>query len=103
MQMFDGTLLQDENNINWAYFDDPVFNERLHAAKQLVGDARYDAFRQIEHDLVRDAAPWAAMRTYNNRDLFSRRIGCQLYNAPVRQGPISPTFACDRRSRSTTP
>ena len=22
------------------------------------------------------------MRTYNNRDLFSRRIGCQLYNAP---------------------
>ncbi len=82
MQMFDGTLIQDENNINWAYFDDPVFNARLHAARELVGDDRYNAFQQIEHDLVRDAAPWAAMRTYNNRDLFSRRVGCQLYNAP---------------------
>ena len=74
--------IQDDNNLNYSYFNDPVFNERMHAARRLVGDERYDAFRQIEHDLVRDAAPWAAMRTYNNRDLFSRRIGCQLYNAP---------------------
>ncbi len=82
MQLFDGTLIRDENNVNFSYFDDPVFNERLHAARELEGDERYDAFRDIEHDLVRDAAPWAAQRTYNNRDLFSRRIGCQLYNAP---------------------
>jgi peptide/nickel transport system substrate-binding protein len=82
MQLFDGTLIQDENNVNFSYFDDPVFNERLHAAKELVGDERYDTFRDIEHDLVRDAAPWAALRTYNNRDIFSRRIGCHLYNAP---------------------
>ena len=42
-------------------------------------DERYDAFQQIEHDLVRDAAPAASMRLYNNRYFFSRRMGCHHY------------------------
>ena len=29
----------------------------MHAANELIDDERYDAFEQIEHDLVRDAAP----------------------------------------------
>ena len=53
----------------------------MHAARELSEDERYDAFQQIEHDLVRDAAPWAGMRTYNNRYLFSRRMGCYHYQA----------------------
>ena len=100
MQLFDGTLIQDDNNINYSYFDDPVFNERLHAANHLVGDERYDAFRQIEHDLVRDAVPWASMRIYNNRDLFSRRIGCQLYNAP-QFGGVNFATLCVRPAITT--
>jgi hypothetical protein len=82
IRMMDGTTIHDgQGNINWAYFDDPIFNDRMHAAEQLIGDERYDAFQQIEHDLVRDAAPWAAMRTYNNRYFFSKRMGCYHYQA----------------------
>ena len=58
----------------------------MHAAAELIGDERYDAFRDIEHDLVRDAAPSASMRTYNDADFFSRRIGCQLYQASPYSG-----------------
>jgi ABC-type transport system substrate-binding protein len=80
IRLLDGTTIhQGQGNNNWSYFDDPVFNDRMHAAQQLSGDQRFDAFQQIEHDLVRDAAPWAGMRTYNNRYLFSRRIGCHHY------------------------
>ena len=80
MFLFDGTTIHDgPGNLNYSYFDDPVFNDRMHAANELVGDPRYDAFQQIEHDLVRDAAPAASMRTYNNRYLFSRRMGCYHY------------------------
>jgi len=50
----------------------------MHAANELVGDARYDAFRQIEHDLVRDAAPAAAVRTYNILLAENRRVGAGL-------------------------
>jgi len=75
MFLFDGTTIHDgANNLNYSYFDDPVFNDRMHAANELVGEERYDAFQQIEHDLVRDAAPAASMRTYNNRYLFSDRV-----------------------------
>jgi hypothetical protein len=80
MQLFDGTTIHDGgNNTNYAYFDDPVFNDRIHAADDLIGDQRYDAFRDIEHDLVRDAAPWAAWRLYDGSEFLSRRIGCQLF------------------------
>ena len=61
IQLFDGTTIQDDHNINFSYFNDPVFNERMHAANELVGDPRYEAFAGIETDLERDAAPWAAM------------------------------------------
>ena len=78
--LFDGTTIHDgPGNLNFSYFNDPVFNDRMHAAAQLIGDERYDAFEQIEHDLVRDAAPAASVRLYNNRYLFSRRMGCHHY------------------------
>ena len=78
--LYDGTTIHDgENNLNYSYFNDPAFNERMHAAAELIGDERYDAFRDIEHDLVRDAAPSASVRLYNDADFFSKRIGCQLY------------------------
>ena len=96
-----------QNNINYSYFNDPVFNDRMHAANELVGDERYDAFRQIEHDLVRDAAPSAAMRTYNNRYFFSQRMGCQHLQA--RRIEHRPDHLCvrpgdhDRRRASLEP
>ena len=75
----------------------------MHAAAQLIGDERYDAFRDIEHDLVRDAAPSASMRTLQRRDFFSQRIGCQLYRAsPYSGANLDHTSACGRRSRPTT-
>ena len=80
IRLYDGTTIHDgPGNLNFSYFNDPVFNERMHAAAELIGDERYDAFQQIEHDLVRDAAPAAAVRTYNNRYFFSRRMGCHHY------------------------
>ena len=102
IQLLDGTTIHDgPGNINWSYFNDPVFNDRMHAAEDLIGDERYDAFQQIEHDLVRDPAPWASMRTYNNRYLFSKRIGCHHYLTVLRHRPRFSS-ACVLRSRPTT-
>ena len=74
----------------------------MHAANELVGDERYDAFQQIEHDLVRDAAPAASMRTYNNRYLFSRRMGCYHYTAAYRAWTSSHALRAPRDHRPTT-
>ena len=80
IHLYDGTTIHDgPGNLNFSYFNDPVFNDRMHAAAELIADERYDAFQQIEHDLVRDAAPSAAVRLYNNRYFYSRRMGCHHY------------------------
>src|SRR5207249_4358837 len=47
--LYDGTTIHDgQGNLNYSYFNDPVFNDRMHGAEQLSGDERFDAFQQIE-------------------------------------------------------
>jgi len=69
----------NRTTINQANFDDPGFNRRLLAAERLSGPRRYIAYSRIEHDMVRDAAPWIAYGTETSHDFFSARTGCQVY------------------------
>ena len=64
---------------NFAHFDDPVYNRRLDAAARLTGPARYDAYARLDADLAGKAAPMIAFGDALNRDLFSARIRCQIY------------------------
>lgn len=80
--LLDGTSIGPFNNNDISYFNDPVFNARLQAAEQLTGPARYATYGQIDVDLVRNAAPLAAIGTINARDFFSTRMGCQTYVPP---------------------
>jgi peptide/nickel transport system substrate-binding protein len=66
-------------NLNFAYFNDPVYNDRIHAANQLHGDARANAFGELDVDIAQNAAPWAAYGVPNDRHFFSERIGCRAY------------------------
>jgi peptide/nickel transport system substrate-binding protein len=78
--LLDGRNIRPTNNNNVSYFNDPAFSARMDAAEQLTGQARYDAYASLEHDLVR-AAPLVAYRTFNSRDYFSDRIGCQAFGS----------------------
>lgn len=64
---------------NNAHFDDPAYNRRLDAAARLSGTARYDAYARLDADLAGKAAPMIAVGIALNRDLFSARTGCQIY------------------------
>jgi hypothetical protein len=46
----------------------------LQAANRLSGNARLAAFGKLDLELMRNVAPFAVMRTYNNRFLFSKRV-----------------------------
>jgi YVTN family beta-propeller protein len=60
-------------------FDDTTYTARLAAAKQLSGRARYLTYREIDRDLIRDAAPWVVFDNPSSHELFSARMGCQVY------------------------
>jgi peptide/nickel transport system substrate-binding protein len=73
-------LLLDGNlGVNAAHFDDTVWNRRLEAAAKLSGDARYRAYARLDVDLARKAMPWVAFENEHVLDLFSARVGCQLF------------------------
>jgi ABC-type oligopeptide transport system substrate-binding subunit len=50
------------------------YRARILAAAKLVGNARLAAFGKLDVEIMRDVAPVAPMRTYNNRYLFSNRV-----------------------------
>jgi peptide/nickel transport system substrate-binding protein len=79
LELFDGRTIRANGNVNFSYFHDPTFDRQLHAAAHLTGPLRYRTYSQLELDLERDYAPVAAFATDASRDLFSARIGCQLY------------------------
>jgi ABC-type transport system substrate-binding protein len=73
---------QPAGNENFAYFDDPVYNQRMAAADRLTGPARLKAFSRLDADIMRYQAPWAPLFEESHWILYSKRVGC-LKNQPV--------------------
>jgi hypothetical protein len=50
------------------------YRKKIAAAAKLVGNARLRAFGKLDLQIMRNVAPLAVMRTYNNLYLFSKRV-----------------------------
>jgi oligopeptide transport system substrate-binding protein len=72
--LFYGGFLQPENNVNYSYMDLPRWNRKMEAAAKLIGPRRFKVYGQMDLDLMREVAPVAVERTYNNRYFFSDRV-----------------------------
>jgi peptide/nickel transport system substrate-binding protein len=69
-----GKSIQAENNVNYSYFNSPKWNKRMESAARLVGPKRLTVYGQLDLDIMKQAAPMAIERTYNNRYIFSNRV-----------------------------
>ena len=69
-----GPGIQADNNNNYSYMNIPKWNKKMAVAAKLVGPKRYKVYGQMDLDLMKQVAPLAATRTYNNRYFFSNRI-----------------------------
>ena len=49
--LFDGNNIQDTNNQNYSYFNDPKYNAAMKAAAKLSGEARYKAYGALDVDM----------------------------------------------------
>jgi ABC-type oligopeptide transport system substrate-binding subunit len=78
-KLFDGTNIQATNNNNISYFDDPAWNAKIKKAALLSGDARGQAYAELDRGITRDAAPIAAYVNTNARILVGPDIGCYMY------------------------
>ena len=78
--LVDGTTIRPANNVNFSYFNSAAFNRKITRAKTLVGVQRYQAFSNLDHDLVRNGAPLATYASPNDRHYVSARVGCYHYH-----------------------
>ena len=60
--------------------DDPRINGRIEAANRLTGEARREAWADLDVDLMRDNPPWVPLYHPNNRSFVSRSHGCVLHH-----------------------
>jgi peptide/nickel transport system substrate-binding protein len=78
-KLFDGTTIIARNNVNFSYFNNANINQKLEEASRLTGAERYTRYGELDAEISRDWAPLASYQYDNNRDFFSARIGCQIY------------------------
>jgi peptide/nickel transport system substrate-binding protein len=78
-KLLDGRTIQESNNVNFSYFNDPVYNKKMDEAAAQTGEARDRAYAELDADIAGNAAPLAAWSVPNNIDFFSARVGCQLF------------------------
>jgi peptide/nickel transport system substrate-binding protein len=81
LRQLDGRTIRAEENSNLAYYDSPGYNRRLDAATRLFPPAREIALGRLSVDVARTVAPWAVVANDRTHDFFSKRIGCQRWNA----------------------
>ncbi len=67
------------------------YRARILAAAKLVGNARLAAFGKLDIDIMKNVAPMAPMRTYNNRYLFSSRVNPRslVYSGPYQDWDLT--------------
>jgi ABC-type transport system substrate-binding protein len=69
-----GKSIAAENNVNYSFMNLPKWNRKMEAAAKLVGPKRFKVYGQLDLDIMRQVAPIAVERTYNNRYFFSNRV-----------------------------
>jgi peptide/nickel transport system substrate-binding protein len=60
--------------------DDPRINGRIDVANRLTGEARRNAWADLDVDLMRDNPPWAPLYHPNSRAFVSPGTGCILHH-----------------------
>jgi ABC-type transport system substrate-binding protein len=80
MTLFDGRTVDAPLSYNYARFRSPAFDRLAQRAESLTGDARAEAYGELEVKLVRDAAPAIAYANGNSWAFVSARTGCVVMN-----------------------
>jgi peptide/nickel transport system substrate-binding protein len=92
--LLSGTTLQESNNINTAYWNDPVFNRRMEQAALLRGDARAAAYARLDRDITREA-PIVVTGNSTTREFLSANVRCPMASAPW--AGLNLLMLCPRR------
>ena len=77
--LLSGDFIHENNNNNLAYFSVPAINKKLDAANRLSGEQRYKAYGDLDIEITKNYAPWAAWDNRNDREFVAKRVKGYLF------------------------
>jgi len=90
--LLNGNNIHDDNNNNIAYFDNKAINAKLVAANKKIGAARYKAYGDLDLEITKNHAPWAAYDNRNQREFISAKIGGYLFQPAQASADLNTFF-----------
>jgi ABC-type transport system substrate-binding protein len=72
--LLSGQTIHATNNNNFAYFNDPHYNELMNQAALLSGPKRFSTYGNLDINIMKNAAPWASEWISNNRIVVSSHV-----------------------------
>jgi peptide/nickel transport system substrate-binding protein len=77
--LLDGRTIQEDNNVNFAYYNNTGLNAQMDAAAAKFGQARADAYSKLDLSVMTKHAPWAPWSIPNQRMFVSARLKNFIY------------------------
>jgi ABC-type oligopeptide transport system substrate-binding subunit len=90
--LLNGNNIHADNNNNLAYFNNGKINKLLDAANRKVGPARYKAYGDLDINISKNYAPWAAYDNRNEREFVSKRTGGYLFQPANASADLNTFF-----------
>ena len=91
--LLNGNKIHDANNNNLAYFNDPTINAKLDQANLLGGAERYQAYGDLDVEIMRDHAPWVPYDNRSEREFTSARLGGYLFQPANASADLNTFYA----------
>jgi len=87
-KLLSGDTIQDVQNNNVSYFNNPTANRLMAKAAQLRGSKRFSTYGNLDNLIVKNYAPTAPIDNRNERGFFSARVD-------TRTVKLSPVYQID--------
>lgn len=72
--LLDGDTIRESNNVNFSYFNDPVYKKKMQAAAKLSGAERFKTYGALDIEIASKASPLATWDYDNQRNFVSKRV-----------------------------
>jgi len=83
-KLLSGETIQDVQNNNTAYFNNPTANRLMNNAAKLKGQRRLTTYGNLDNTIQRRWAPIASIDNRNDREFFSSRIDTRsIIQSPI--------------------
>jgi len=92
--LLSGGVIKASGNYNFSYFDRPKYNREIARIGRLAGEAREQAWADLDVEMMRNDPPMAPFLNLVVKDFVSKSFGCYVFQPAI--GFLDLVAACKK-------